>query len=181
MSPRKSMSSSWHTSPKKVWPLMGPVEITRRRQGKSLVMTKRHIKQLLEDRFLPLDCQQIFYNHLSNVCKVRELWQHIWRSFTTFFHDVTYPWWRSNKLLFSIENSTKGKLTKKCWAAKLQVIEKKNTGRSPLRFLKKCVGRNLNSARSLYSFDDVTGQMIELPPNKTPFSLDSGIRRTEDQ
>jgi len=55
----------------------------------------------------------------------------------------------------------RGKLTKKCRGAKLQVIEKKITGRSPLRFLRKCVGRNLISVRSLYPFDDATGQMID--------------------
>jgi len=84
-------------------------------------------------------------------------------------------------VVFSIENSTKEKLTKKCRGAKLQVIEKKITGRSPLRSLRKCVGRNLISAQSLYPFDDATGQTIELPPNKTPFSLGSENRRTEDQ
>ena len=59
--------------------------------------------------------------------------------------------------------------------------KKEITSRSPLRFLGKCVGRNLISARSLYPFDDAIDQVIELPPNKTPFSLDLGNRRTEDQ
>ena len=75
----------------------------------------------------------------------------------------------------------KGKTYKKDRGAKLQVIEKKITGRSPLRFLGKCVGRNLISARPLYPFDDAIGQMIELPPNRTPFSLGLGNQRTEDR
>ena len=83
--------------------------------------------------------------------------------------------------VFSIENSTKGKLTKRDRGAKLQVIEIEITSRSPLRFLGKCASRNLISARSLYPFDDATGQMIGLPFNKTPFSLGSENQRTEDQ
>ena len=75
----------------------------------------------------------------------------------------------------------KGKTYKRDRVAKLHVIEIKITGRSPLRFLGKCAGRNLISARSLYLFDDAIGQMIELPPDRTPFSFGSGNRRTEDR
>ena len=85
-----------------------------------------------------------------------------------------------NVYLFFIDFA-KGKTYKKGRGAKLQVIEKKITSRSPLRFLGKCASRNLISARSLYPVDDAIGQMIELPPNRTPFSLCSGNRRTGDR
>jgi len=71
--------------------------------------------------------------------------------------------------LFSIDFA-KGETYKRDRGVKLQVIEKKITGRSPLRFLRKCAGRNLISARSLYPFDDAIGQMIELPPLGNSFS-----------
>ena len=75
--------------------------------------------------------------------------------------------------MFSILIFQRGKLIKKCRGAKLQVIlcSKKITGRSPLRFLGKCAGRNLINARSLYPFDDVIDQTIGLPPDGIPFSL----------
>ena len=76
----------------------------------------------------------------------------------------------------------KGKTYKKGGrGAKLQVIlyRKKIIGRSPLKFLEKCAGRNLISARSLYPFDDAIGQTIGLPPDKTPFSPGSENRRIE--
>ena len=81
--------------------------------------------------------------------------------------------------MFFIENSTKEKLTKGGRGAKLQVIEMKITGRSPLRFLGKRAGRNLISARSLYPFDDAIDQTIGLPPDGIPSSSGSGNRRTE--
>ena len=82
--------------------------------------------------------------------------------------------------LFSIKNDW-GKLTKEYGGAKLQVIKGRITSRSPLRFLRKCAGRNLISARSLYPFHGAIDQVNELPPNKTPFSLGSGNLRTENQ
>jgi len=71
----------------------------------------------------------------------------------------------------------RGKLTKKCRGAKLQVFlcRKKITGRSPLRFLGKCASRNLISARSLYPFDDAIDQTIGLLPDGIPFSPGSKI------
>ena len=73
-----------------------------------------------------------------------------------------------------------GKLTKKDRGAKLQVIlyrkKKKITSRSPLRFLGKCAGRNLISARSLYPFDDAIDQTIRLPPIGFVSRLVRGIR-----
>ena len=80
----------------------------------------------------------------------------------------------------SIKNDW-GKLTKEYGGAKLQVIKGRITSRSPLRFLEKCASRNLISTRSLYPFDDAIDQVIELPPNKTPFLLGSENQRTEDQ
>ena len=59
--------------------------------------------------------------------------------------------------MFSID-FVKGKTYKRDREAKLQVIEKKITGKSPLRFLGKCAGRNLISAGLLYPFDDAIGR-----------------------
>ena len=81
--------------------------------------------------------------------------------------------------LFSIENSTKGKLNKKNLSS--EITSNKITDKSSLRFLRKYADRNLISVRSLYPFDDTIDQVIELPPCKTPFSLDSGNQKTEDQ
>ena len=74
-----------------------------------------------------------------------------------------------------------GKTYKKGRGAKLQVIKGRITSTSPLRFLEKCASKNLISARSLYPFDDAIDQVMELSPNKTPFSLSSGNRRTKYQ
>jgi len=41
------------------------LEVTRRRQGKSSVMTWRRMKQLLQGRFLSPDYQQILYNQFE--------------------------------------------------------------------------------------------------------------------
>ena len=57
---------------------------------------------------------------------------------------------------------------------KLQVTKRRITSRSPLRFLGKYASRNLINARLLYPIDDAIDQMVMLPPNKIPFSLDSG-------
>jgi len=79
--------------------------------------------------------------------------------------------------LFSIEDiAIRGKTYKKGRGAKLQVIKRRITSRSSLRFLGKYAGRNLISARSLYPFDDAIDQTIKLPPNRIPFSLGSGNR-----
>ena len=96
--------------------------------------------------------------------------------------DLDTPNSHTRKHYFPL-NLRKGKLTKKCRGAKLQVFlyRKKITGRSPLRFLGKCAGRNLISARSLYPFDDAIGQTIGLPPDKTSFLPGSGNQRTEDR
>ena len=82
--------------------------------------------------------------------------------------------------MFSIDFA-KGKTYKRDRGAKLQVIEKKITSRSPLRFLGKCAGRNLIIARSLYPFDDTSDQTIGLSPDGIPFSPGSGNQRTEDR
>jgi len=75
----------------------------------------------------------------------------------------------------------RGKLTKKCRGAKLQVIlyNKKIISRSPLVVLGKCAGRNLISARSLYPFDDAIDQTIGLLPDEIPFSPGLGNQRIE--
>jgi len=44
------------------WDLL---QITRRRQSKPPVMTLKHMKQLLQGRFLPPDYQQILYNQFE--------------------------------------------------------------------------------------------------------------------
>ena len=69
----------------------------------------------------------------------------------------------------------RGKLTKKCRGAKFQVIEKKIIGRSSLRFLGKCVGRNLISARSLYPFDNAIDQQSDCCLMGFPSRLVRGI------
>jgi len=50
------------------------------------------------------------------------------------------------------------------------LCSKKIIGRSPLRFLGKCAGRNLISTRSLYPFDGAIDQIIGLLPDGIPFS-----------
>jgi len=64
---------------------------------------------------------------------------------------------------FPSKNLIRGELTKKGSRSEITStsLKKKITSRSPLRFLRKCAGRNLISARSLYSFDDAIDQVIK--------------------
>ena len=64
---------------------------------------------------------------------------------------------------FPSKNLIRGEFTKKGSRSEITStsLKKKITSRSPLRFLRKCAGRNLISARSLYSFDDAIDQVIK--------------------
>ena len=76
----------------------------------------------------------------------------------------TSPRWGSPSMKSSVPSRTnhgvfhwkfnKRKTYKKNWGAKLQVIKRKITTRSPLRFLRKCAGGSLISARPLCLVDD---------------------------
>ena len=64
---------------------------------------------------------------------------------------------------FSLKNLIGENLQKELRSKITSNSLKKITGRSPLRFLEKYAGRNLISARSLYSFNDAIGQVVKLP------------------
>ena len=131
-------------------------EVARGALAKLTSLCLRTCRELV----LPLErsCLNIFWSKwITNVSAIDP---RVWSSHCdTLFSAVENAVPSRVTILFSIENSIKGKLKKKDRGAKLQVIlykKKKITSRSPLRFMGKCVSGSLISAQPLCLVDDAS-------------------------